>query len=258
MGFAGAPGPLPVHPAPRKNDELWRRPATPVCGASTNASCRGSRRPAPLGDGRWQDNDNGPARFGALQRDQPTLLEADHLPAGIARQQGASQRGEMRQMTDQHHVSGLAGKPLDPGSRVVVGGEAVILLRVDTEQRTPDLRCLAARVLPEWTIRSACTPSRLVARRATLLTSSAPSSVSGRSGSSSADLASPCWTRNSLTAETVGVSETLKSHAPRGDEPNTRDRSEALSTDHALAPSSVTLPATSFCLANLCSSHTGT
>ena len=128
-------------------------------------------------------------------------------------------------MTDQHHVSGLDGKPLDPGCRVVVGGEAVILLRVDTEQRSPDLRRLArARVLPEWTIRSACTPSRLVARRASLLTSSAPSSVSGRSGSSSADLASPCWTRYSLTAETVGVSEALKSQAPRGDEPSKRDR----------------------------------
>ena len=112
-------------------------------------------------------------------------------------------------MTDQQHVAGLAGKPLDPGCRVVVGGEAIILLRVDAEQPSPDLRCLARRVLPEWTIRSACTPSRLFARRATLLTSSTPSSVSGRNGSSSADLASPCWTRYSPTAETVGVSEAL-------------------------------------------------
>ena len=106
-----------------------------------------------LGDGRWQDNDNGPARFGALQRDQPTLLEADHLPAGIARQQGTSERGEVRQMTDQHHVSGLDGKPLDPGCRVVVGGEAVILPGSIPSSTAQISAVSRGRVLPEWTIR---------------------------------------------------------------------------------------------------------
>ena len=190
-----------------------RRPATsrPRCLDETRPPR--SRRPAPSGDGRWQYNRRPTSPFRRALNVISPPCRSRSPPAGITRQQAPANAARLRQMNRPAACRRSRRKPLNPGCRVVVGGEAIDLLQGSMPQPSPDLRRPRALAPARVDDPVRPHPSRLFAsvcpcRRCRHPVGERPN------GSPSADLPARAWTRYSPTAETVGVSEAPQRRRP--------------------------------------------